>query len=546
MPVLNWLGKDKVVNHHNDVPFRVLECKYAFGEPSENMLIKGDNLHALKALLPRFEGRVKCICIDPPYNTGNEGWVYNDNVNDPKIRKWLGAVVGREGEDLSRHDKWLCMMYPRLRLLQRLLADDGAIFISIDYHEQPYLRLVCDEIFGRLNFVSEIACVSKPSGRSDDKYVASAHESIIIYRKADALKLGLFEPGEHITGRYSKSTSDGKKYREEDLRKRGARDERSDRPNLFYPFFYSELRDDLIVGSADEETPIGYIRIEPMKSANVEGRWRWGQNTAKEQISYLHPRYMPNKGQWSVFEWEYLDERGGVKPTTLWDFKDVNSERGTEAFRKLGFQTAEFPNPKPVGTIERILQIATSPSDIVLDSFAGSGTTAHAALKLNKADGGNRRFILVEMEDYAETITAERVRRVIDGYGADGNHVDGTGGGFSFYELGEPLLLEDGSLNEAVPAEKICEYIWYTETKSAYTPQAEKHCLGAKSDTAYYFHYERGAVTSLDEEFLKTLAAKAGRYVIYADMCALGAADLERFNITFRKIPRDIRKITEA
>ena len=158
MPTLNWIGKDKVINHHQDVPFRVLEHQYAYGAPeSGNMIIKGDNLHALKALLPQYEGRVKCIYIDPPYNTGNESWVYNDNVNDPKIRKWLGEVVGREGEDLSRHDKWLCMMYPRLKLLQRLLADDGAIFISIDDNEQANLRLICDEIFGSNNFLANIS-----------------------------------------------------------------------------------------------------------------------------------------------------------------------------------------------------------------------------------------------------------------------------------------------------------------------------------------------------------------------------------------------------
>ena len=145
MPTLEWIGKSKVINHHQKVPFRVLERKYSFDENgqhsedngSENMIIRGDNLEALKALLPRYEGRVKCIYIDPPYNTGNEGWVYNDNVNDPKIKKWLGEVVGKEGEDLTRHDKWLCMMYPRLKLLQKLLADDGAIFISIDDNEQP-------------------------------------------------------------------------------------------------------------------------------------------------------------------------------------------------------------------------------------------------------------------------------------------------------------------------------------------------------------------------------------------------------------------------
>ena len=154
MPTLNWIGKDKVVNHHQDAPFRVLDHKYDFGAPSENMIIKGDNLDALKALLPQYEGRVKCIYIDPPYNTGEEARIYNDNVNDPKIKKWLGEVVGKENEDLSRHDKWLCMMYPRLRLLQRLLSNEGSIFISIDDNEVANLRLICDEILGSKNFVS--------------------------------------------------------------------------------------------------------------------------------------------------------------------------------------------------------------------------------------------------------------------------------------------------------------------------------------------------------------------------------------------------------
>lgn len=164
MPTLTWIGKDKVVNHHHDVPYRVLEHKYGFRAEDEgdrtptesgNKIIHGDNLEALKSLLPEYEGRVKCIYIDPPYNTGNEKWVYNDNVNDPKIKKWLGEVVGKQGEDLSRHDKWLCMMYPRLKLLHKLLAEDGAIFISIDDNELANLKLLCDEIFGVNNFIGQ-------------------------------------------------------------------------------------------------------------------------------------------------------------------------------------------------------------------------------------------------------------------------------------------------------------------------------------------------------------------------------------------------------
>ena len=440
MPELNWIGKSAVRAHHREVdfhllrdvpemacegwsaqspvripaggehPFRTEDC----ADHDRNLIVQGDNLRALKALLPRYAGRVKCIYIDPPYNTGNEGWVYNDNVKAPEIQKWLHQVVGKEAEDLSRHDKWLCMMYPRLQLLKRFLREDGAIVVSLDHHEQPRLRLLLDEIFGEANFVAEIACVNKPSGRSDDKYVATSHESITIYRKSAALTLSGFDAEEKITSRYSKIDSNGDRYREEDLRKRGDQDERKDRPKLFYPFFFCEDTGDLIVGAIEDPTPEGYIRIEPMKTAAIEGRWRWERSTAVAQKFYLHPRYMPNKGQWSVFEWEYLKERGWVKPTSVWDFKDVNSERGTEVFTKdLGFAKAEFPNPKPVGTIQRIIRIATDKDSLVLDSFAGSGTTGHAVLKQNAEDGGTRRFILVEMEEkIARTITAERVRRV--------------------------------------------------------------------------------------------------------------------------------------
>ena len=553
MPTLEWIGKDKVVNHHLDVPFRVLERKYSFDENgqrdedngSENMIIRGDNLEALKALLPRYEGRVKCIYIDPPYNTGNESWVYNDNVNDPKIKKWLGEVVGKEGEDLTRHDKWLCMMYPRLKLLQKLLADDGVIFVSLDFHEQPFMRLIMDEIFGASNYVSEIACVNKPSGRSDDKYIATAHESIIVYRKSPLLTLGGFEPEEKITKRYNKRDTDGRLYREEDLRKRGTHDERTDRPNLFYPFFFNQETGELIVGGNDEKTPDGFIRIEPMKSKDVQGTWRWGQDTANAQKTYIHPRYMPNKQQWSLFEWEYLDERGAAKPTTLWDFKDVNSERGTEVFIKyLGFKKEDFPNPKPVGTIQRILQIATAGDDIILDSFAGSGTTAHAVLNMNKTDGGHRKFILVEMMDYADSITAERVKRVIRGYGEGKNAVEGTGGNFSFYDLGEPLLHGD-VLNEKVGVEKIREYVYFTDTKAS-LPEShpdEPYFMGVHIGSAYYFYYEKQAVTTLNREFLHTVKTKADAYVIYADLCTLSEAELEKYHITFKKIPRDITKL---
>ena len=246
MPTLEWIGKSKVINHHQKVPFRVLERKYSFDENgqhsedngSENMIIRGDNLEALKALLPRYEGRVKCIYIDPPYNTGNEGWVYNDNVNDPKIKKWLGEVVGKEGEDLTRHDKWLCMMYPRLKLLQKLLADDGVIFISIDEIEHRYLELVMDEIFGSANRIDTFVWQNNYGGGAKSNYVVHLHEYVLCFAK-NISTVGKIElpPDDNILKYY--------KYKDEKFDTRGpyrlqplATTSMDDRPNLRYPLFY--------------------------------------------------------------------------------------------------------------------------------------------------------------------------------------------------------------------------------------------------------------------------------------------------------------------
>ena len=521
MPTLEWIGKDKVINHHLDVPFRVLDHQYTYvgggntsSETSDgNKIIRGDNLEALKALLPQYEGKIKCIYIDPPYNTGNEGWVYNDNVTDPKIKKWLGQVVGREGEDLSRHDKWLCMMYPRLKLLQRLLSEDGAIFISIDDTEQASLKLICDEIFGSSNFLADVIWQhSVQSNGYGGKFVAQYNHTIV-YSKTNQFHLK----------NLPRSDEDDKLYKNPDNDPRGRWRAGYCVNGLYRPNLKYEIT-----------TPSGNVISPPEKG------WRWSKETLEKKIASKEIIY--NSDETNIIHKLYLCDLEGKVPENLWFGNEAGTTRNANAELKQIFSgNAPFDTPKPIKLVERILQISSDLDSIVLDSFAGSGTTAHAVLNMNKADGGKRRFILVEMMDYAESITAERVRRVIDGY-AD---AEGTGGSFSFYDLGEPLLRDDQTLNENVPKDKIREYVFFMETKKPVTNsnETEPYLLGYYQNAAYYFYYEKEHITTLNYEFLATIKTAAEAYVIYADINMLSDAELATLRITFKKIPRDISKL---
>lgn len=525
MPTLNWIGKDKVLNHHLEVPFHVLERQYSFDEAgkheedngSENMIIHGDNLLALKSLLPKYEGKIKCIYIDPPYNTGNENWVYNDNVNDPQIQRWLHQVVGKEGEDLSRHDKWLCMMYPRLKLLQRLLADDGVIFISIDVFEYAHLKCIMDEIFGIANFRNCIAVrrgIKNVQAQFEEVQALSlGHEYIYLYSKNTQAKLPkLSKPLE--------------------LAKAGKWDtfwRGTDRPTMRYRIF---------------------------DALPTSGQWRWEENrTRKAMKNYdIYISKYADKISLDDFFIEHLmatnekldfvrkNENGVIQYYVPPQTGKLLSDNWMDILLSGSF--AGFDTEKNVLLIQRIIDWIVRPGEIVLDSFAGSGTTAHAVLNMNKADGGNRKFICIEMMDYADTITAERVKRVINGYGEGKKAVDGTGGNFSYYELGEPLLVDD-KLNNAVSTEKIREYIYYMETKQALPEAAaeEPMLLGVYHGAAYYFNYEKDASTTLNAAFLKSIKTQAEAYVIYADTCVLSENKLQQFHITFKKIPRDIARL---
>ena len=556
MPTLEWIGKSKVINHHQDVPFRVLERKYSFDENgqheadngSENMIIRGDNLEALKALLPRYEGRVKCIYIDPPYNTAkssekNKAWVYSDNVDDPRIKRWLNETVGDEGEDLTRHDKWLCMMYPRLKLLYKLLAQDGIIFISIDDNESHNLRFICDEIFGRKSFIAQI--VWRSDGNFDNQAkIKNCHEYIICYIKNPDL-VGL------PNGIDPNVTEGSKIFRSEvrnTLVKNGPKNPMS---KVLLPKGFPCTVDELVIEKRNNAFPYYYQKAIISKGVlqnDVEVESGWSSKNIL--INFINNGFQPvldTKGQSTVFE---ITKTGAIemvkKRTSISHVLSVISNLGStqNMSSELATMGIKFDFPKPTALIQYLLGFYCEEDSIVLDSFAGSGTTAHAVLNMNKADGGNRQFIIVEMMDYAEDITAKRAKCVIKGYGEGKNAVEGTGGNFSFYDLGEPLLMGD-CLNEAVAPEKIREYIWFMETKQPYAPPSggNPYYLGKHNSTDYYFYYEPQRVTVLDYAFLSTITEKADGTVIYADRCAISEDKLAKMGVTFKKIPRDISRL---
>lgn len=529
MPTLNWIGKDKVISHHQDVPYRVLEHKYGFtakkGEQEEltqsgNKIIQGDNLEALKSLLPEYEGKIKCIYIDPPYNTGNEKWVYNDNVNHPKIKKWLGDVVGKDGEDLTRHDKWLCMMYPRLKLLHKLLANDGAIFISIDDNEQANLKLMCDEIFGIRNFINNIIWQKKYSPQNDARYLSDMHDFILCYSKSKtSWKRNLLPRTATQNNRYKNLDNDDRgSWKSSDLSVKT----------------YNSNTDYSIT------TPSGRIVNPPSGYC-----WRVSKDKFLEMVSENRIWFGKEGDNVPSIKRFLTDVQQGTVPVTLWFRDEVGDNQEAKKVLKELNDDDSFPfdTPKPPRLIEKILQIASDKDSIILDSFAGSGTTAHAVLNLNKQDDGNRKFILVEMEDYANDITAERVKRVTKGYGKDSKKVEGTDGAFDFYVLGLSLFDDNQNLNEEVETKKIREYIWFSETRTPFEKTKEvNYFLGKKDDSVYYFIYEKNKLTTLDFDALELIKTKGEQYVIYADNCLLPKDFMAKNNIIFKKIPRDITR----
>ena len=504
MPTLNWIGKEAVVNHDKEVPFRLLrKVKSAsVGDNSQNLIIHGDNLEALKALMPYYGGKVKCIYIDPPYNTGNESWVYNDKVNSPKIKKWLGKVVGNQIADLCHHDKWLCMMYPRLKLLRDLLSDDGVIFVSMDDNEHCHLKIVMDEIFGEENFIDSIVWDKKSSAKGvpPKNMIVNVHEYIIAYQKHDGFK---------FVGQ--ERTEESGKFKNPDNDPRG-------------PWRESNIK------STTKSIDQAFTIVDQNTGRAYTNTWAFSKESLERMIKEDRILWKETLPKQKEFMHEMRNENMAIK--SHWGVFDAQS---TTVFLKELLPDTKFDNPKPISLMEYLVRVATRNNDIILDSFAGSGTTGQAVLSLNKEDGGDRRFILIEMEDHvAKDITAERIKRVVKKY----DYSDG----FEFCELSKPLFNEKGHIEEECDFDQFATYIYFTETQTNIDrAKVDKNFIGELNETEYYLIYTEKGKNILNKGFLKKLRATKAKKVIYADNCTVDEKILDEYNIVFKQIPYEVK-----
>lgn len=391
-------------------------------EAPNHILIEGDNLHALTALTFTHEGKIDVMYFDPPYNTGNKDFKYNDRFVDR--------------EDSYRHSKWLSFMHKRLQIAKRLLSDKGVVFISVDDNEQAQLKLLCDEIFGSENLVGNIVVVNNLKGRSDEKYIATAHEYVLAYKKIDFKTNGVIAPEEYVAD-YKLNDNNGK-YRLLGLRKRGDNSLREDRPNLFYPIYYDQLTNKWSLDKNEIKNPVIII---PRLSDGKEGNWRWGKETLVKRKDEIVIQVVKKRNEFDAFQKDYLhnkeEEIKRIKPKSFWSGTEFSTDAGTKALKEV-LPEVIFRSPKPLGLINYCLLQGSTKQSIVLDIFAGSGTTLHATMQLNAEDGGSRQCILVTNNEnnIAEEVCYERNRRVIQGYtNSKGQWVEGLpNNNFRYYK----------------------------------------------------------------------------------------------------------------
>lgn len=600
MPELQFKGKEFVYNHHLTVPFRPLEmhAEKGIGLPrlDGNLIVHGDNLHALKALLPMYAGKVDCVFIDPPYNTGNEGWCYNDNVNSPMIKEWLSAnPVGVE--DGLRHDKWCAMMWPRLTLLHELLAPDGSLWVTIDDNEDHTLRKMLDEIFGLEGFIAKIAWRHSDSSSNNVTKFSQDFNTIYVYSKDSKWRPNFLDDPEKRSH-----------YRNPD-----------DDPNG--PWY----------DGADIQNPA----VRPTLQFNIEGPggstirhppngWRWSRETMASKFATGELRFSDDGKR--VIRRTYLKDQEGLPPSSLWaNVEETGHTRAAKYLLKQIFgedySTDLFATPKPVALLQKIVALATHPDSLILDSFAGSGTTAHAVLTANTRDKGSRQFILVECEPYADTLTAGRMRRVIEGYGFTGTqreellrvpltfkklvgasklvaeaeliehnfapqfhriakavkdgalivtgerdvdtHAPGLGGEFTYCTLGEPVEM-NGLLSGALPGTAAMgDLLWHTATatplETTPTPAPELGegvtRLGVHAGRTYWLIYRpdldwlKSGEAALSLARARAIAATAlGNHLVFAPAKFVSRELLtrERINVDYAPLPFALYRLETA
>ncbi len=536
MPSINFKGKNAVWNHHLSVPYQTLEKDKKLSvdgkDENENLIIEGDNLIALKSLLPKYQGRIKCIYIDPPYNTGNENWVYNDKINSPLMKEWLNKTVGVD--DLTRHDKWLCMMTPRLKILQDLLSDDGAIFISINNNEIHSLLNLMNEIFLADNFVGILIWRKKEGGGQSDSYFVTEHEYVVVYRKTDKFKW-LDEVIPKDSSSYKKKDKDGE-YKAVKLAKWGNTARKEDRPTMYFPLIAPDGK-----------------KVYPIAPDGSDGRWRIGKKRMGELVDNQLIDWVKKDKKWLPYEKIYFEE-GEVKVikerSIIFDLAFTGD--GTKELLNIFGTKDFFENPKPSELIKYLITYSTTDDSIILDSYAGSGTTAHAVLQLNKEEKTKRKFILIQLPEqikadkpaykagfrFVHEITQERVKKVIE--------KNKLNVGFSYMKLG-PQIDTDSILTGSLPTYKeLAKYVYYLATGKTMDNEKsideKNYYVGKINSSSIYLMYKN------DPKILKTMAItlawaegihkqNKGLKIIYAPSCFLDDEYLEKFNMRFVSVP---------
>lgn len=507
---LTWIGKDerprlepRILLEDADKSYHA-KVRVTENDIFDNILIRGDNLLALKALEQQYTGRVKCVFIDPPYNTGSAFEHYDDGIE---------------------HSLWLSLMRDRLELLKRLLADDGSLWITIDDSEAHYLKVLCDEVFGRMNFVTNVVWEKSDSPKMDSRFFSSRHDHLLVVAKnIESVKLTRL-PVE-TQGHYNKTADDGRRYYTKPLRAMGSgEDTREARPTMYFAI------------TAPDGT-----KVYPKKPDGSDGRWRWGPEKYAEEISRIE--WVKGRGGWTPYFRIYEETSKGRPPETIWVHSEVGSNRTSKAEVKALFGENDlFTTPKPEALIARVLQIGTLPGDLVLDSFAGSGTTGAVAHKMG------RRWIMAELGKHCDTHIVPRLRKVIDG--SDGGGITEAvawkgGGGFRYYHLAPSLLERDAWDNWVISKEfdaaklsqAVCKLMGFI-----YQPDETHYWMQGRSSETDFIYV---TTQSLTHSQLAALSEEIGDGRTLLVCCKAFRSNPDSFpNLTIRKIPQAVLRKCE-